>query len=275
MNQEKKAKSDNKKEKPDTDKQAPPKSQWRDWISILAQVGSMVATIVALCALHETRIQRENMSRPDLFYGDVEFYADNSIPGDIRLFMKEKDSLSVLERPWCRINNVGLGCALSVHTHILFNSKTITDYLTKYGLEYRMVDNDPYMEYIIHQKDSLFFFKTSVLANSKVDYVLPLSQSNEVSVQYLSEIAIFNIIIAYSWLKKEYPNVEIDPFEIPLEVAYKDINDKMYKKRFVMRVFCEMSKENLVKCSINTGLSISDTINELNEAYPLSFWSKK
>ena len=95
------------------------------------------------------------------------------------------------------------------------------------------------------------------------------------SVQYLSEIAIYNIIDAYTWLKKEYPNVEIDPFEIPLEVVYKDINDKIYRKTFVMRVYCEMSKENLVKCSINTGLSISDTINELNETSPLSFWSKK
>lgn len=74
-----------------------------------------------------------------------------------------------------------------------------------------------------------------------------------------------DIVKAYLWVEKANLSKEAIGFKIPIELAYKDINGKWYKKEFEMTVDCFIRGDN-VGCLIKAGLSLKDMMGEFGES---------
>ena len=124
---------------------------------------------------------------------------------------------------------------------------------------------DDFENALVFNQDTIYVFKDGYVSDWTVDYVLPISQSEEESIQYFPPNVLDKIVKAYLWTLCEKDDNSISSFNIPIELDYKDINGKWYKKEFEMTVDCIKSK-SLVSCRIKAGLSLEDSVREFGES---------
>ena len=90
------------------------KSRILNVISVLAQIGTLVAAVVALFALKEAVLQRESMYKPELRIGETAFCADIRNQDDIVYYKINNSSIDLSNRKkeaWFRVDNIGMGSA--------------------------------------------------------------------------------------------------------------------------------------------------------------------
>lgn len=238
-------------------------------ISALAQLGTLFATIIAFYALHETRLQRESIYKPELFIGDVSYYVDLSEKK--KVYRVDNDSLVLTDMPGYKLINIGMGSALNVHTRMWFDINTVSNYYSEKGIKCQHSERKGgYLDTLFLPTDTLVFFKTSVLNNDKVDYVLPVNQSKEGSFQYFIPIFFDLIIKAHLHALELNKSDDHSSISFPIELYYQDINGKAYRKSLQMSTICSKSKkENMLFCRFSFGLSMERFVEELNEVYLL------
>lgn len=237
-------------------------------INTASLVIAILAAYISYRSLDESVKQRESMYKPELFIGTVDFYASISNLNDIKFYRLESDSVFIEERmrPWYRLNNVGMGSALSVYGHLLFNTETIMNFFSKNGLKgVKMIEGEDIIDTLVFHNDTITSFKNGNIADWTVDYVLPLSQSEEESIQYFPPGVLDDIVRAYLWTSSQQEKDDVNSFRIPIELDYKDINGKWYGKNLELTVNCWKSR-SMVYCSIRAGLSFEDHVREFGES---------
>lgn len=237
-------------------------------INTMSLLIAIIAAYISYKSLNEAISQRESMYKPELFIGSECFYADLSDSLNIRFYHLDSDSTLREEkmRPWYSLYNVGMGSAISVYGHLLFNSETMMSYFSKNRMnEVQRIKGDGFVDMLTFRGDTMDVFNQGFVSDWTVDYVLPISQSDEKSFQYFPPNVLDDIVKAYLWVEKAHSSKDATGFKIPIELAYKDINAKWYKKKFEMTVDCFKRGSN-VGCLIRTGLSFEDMMGELGES---------
>lgn len=101
-------------------------------INVIAQIATIVVAVVALFALRESVFQRESMYRPELRIGESTFCADIRNVDNIKYF-KVNGGVADLKKDekaaWFRINNIGMGSALSVSVDASFSRELMSPLL--------------------------------------------------------------------------------------------------------------------------------------------------
>ena len=245
------------------------KYPWRDWISVGAQVGTMIAAIVALFALRETRIQRESMYKPNLSIADGVFYADISDIKSIKYYQDGIDTLIMGHTPAYILQNFGMGSAVNVMTRIVFTIKSLDPYLSDDAYGYVPFDRSflSDQESQTSQEDSIIFRLFHTYDDGNIDYVLPLNQSTEKVYRYFESDFIDDIILTY--LCAVMTSRRKGPITIPIDIdfSYQDINSKRYKKHLAMFIICSIENENRVKCIMRAGLRENDLRREFRKRF--------
>lgn len=237
-------------------------------INTMSLLMAIIAAYISYRSLNESISQRESMYKPELFIGSECFLADIADSMNIRFYHLDSDSTQREEkmRPWYSLHNVGMGSAISVYGHLLFNSETMMSYFSKNRMdEVQMIKGDGFVDYMTFRGDTIEVFNQGFVSDWTVDYVLPISQSDEKSFQYFPPNVLDDIVKAYLWVEKANLSKEAIGFKIPIELAYKDINGKWYKKEFEMTVDCFIRGDN-VGCLIKAGLSLKDMMGEFGES---------
>lgn len=247
------------------------KSRMLNIINVLAQIGTLVAAIVALFALKEAVLQRESAYMPELRIGETAFCADISNIDDIVYYKINNGSLDLPNRKkdaWFRVDNIGMGSALSVSIKACFNRAQISPLLAK---EKKEIDEDnidaSIMDTLIYEKDSLILYNGDVTRHWRVDYILSLSQSGEACYQEFSRTGFKTLIKIFLWLKKKGQFDDSYEFLIPTEVRYKDINGKQYQKGFDMFFrFAFVDGDNTkIVCLIKSGQPYKEEYEEFKD----------
>lgn len=183
------------------------KSRILNIINVLAQIGTLVAAIVALFALKEAVLQRESAYMPELRIGETAFCADISNIDDIVYYKINNGSLDLSNRrkdAWFRVDNIGMGSALSVSIKACFNRAQISPLLAKEEKEINEDNIDAsIMDTLIYEKDSLILYNGDVTRHWRIDYILSISQSGEACYQEFSRTGFKTLIKIFLWLKKE------------------------------------------------------------------------
>jgi len=237
-------------------------------INTLSFLIAILAVYISYKSLDESIRQRESMYKPELFVGTVDFCVDISDLDDMKFYYVESDSAlrEVKMRPWYRLINVGMGSALNVYGHFAFNTETMMNYFSMTGVSgVKLIKGDGFEDTLVFHGDSIMIFNQGFVADWTVDYVLPINQSQEQSIQYFPPNVLDEIVKAYLWVSNEHKTDNTSFFQIPIELDYKDINGKWYRKDLELTISCTKNK-NKVYCSIKAGLSLEDSVREFDEA---------
>ena len=79
-------------------------------------------------------------------------------------------------------------------------------------------------------KDILILPNGKVTRRWHVDYIMPISQGNDNCIQHFSRTGFKTLIKIFLWLNNAGQFEDSHDFMIPIELKYKDINDKQYTK---------------------------------------------
>lgn len=237
-------------------------------ISVLAQIGTMIAAIVALFALKEAILQRESIYKPELRIGETLFCADIRDIDNIIIY-KTKDGyvdFSQTEKgAWFRIDNIGMGSALSVSINAQFKRELISPLLVndKNIIDEDNVDNT-ILDTVWHGKDSLILINADVTREWRLDYVMPISQISEECKVDFSDLGFKKLVKTILWLKRAGQFKEYYEFIVPVELKYRDINDKPYTKETEMIIKFAMIETDYTKlfCHIRSGQPYLEQYNE-------------
>lgn len=230
---------------------------------------AILAAYISYRTLDESIKQRESMYKPELRIGDACFLADikdldNIVyykinKGIIDLSMAEKDA-------WFRINNIGMGSALSVSIKAHFNREEISPLLASLKA---VEDDNEYsiFDTIRNSNDSIVLLNGEVTRNWRVDYIMPISQSEDECVQYFSRTGFKTFIQIFLWLKKAGQFEDSHDFLIPVELKYKDINGKLYSKEVDMlfKFSLVQGNPNKIVCQIKSGLPYTEEYEEFKK----------
>lgn len=247
------------------------KSRILNVISVLAQIGTLVAAVVALFALKEAVLQRESMYKPELRIGETAFCADIRNKDDIVYYKINNSSIDLSNRKkeaCFRVDNIGMGSALSVSIKACFSRAQISPLLAKEEIE---IDEDnieaSIMDTLVYGKDSLILYNGDVTRHWRTDYILPISQSGEVCYQDFSRTGFKTLIKIFLWLKKRGQFDDSYEFLIPTELRYKDINGKQYQKEFDMYFrFAFVNGDNSkIVCLIKSGQPYKEDYEEFKD----------
>ena len=240
-------------------------------ISVLAQIGTMIAAIVALFALKEAILQRESTYKPELHIGETLFCADIRDIDNIVVY-KTKDGYVDFSQTengaWFRIDNIGMGSALSVSINAQFKRELISPLLAN---ENNVIDEDnvdnTILDTVWHGKDSLILFNADFTRNWRLDYVLPISQSSEECKLNFSYSGFKKLVTIILWLKRVGQFEEYYEFIVPTELKYRDINGKQYTKdtEMIMRFTFIKGDYTKVFCNIKSGQPYLEQYKEFKE----------
>lgn len=227
-------------------------------INVIAQIATIVVAVVALFALRESVFQRESMYRPELRIGESTFCADIRNIDNIKYF-KVNGGVADLKKDekaaWFRINNIGMGSALSVSVDASFSRELMSPLLKSDNPEIDENNLDNVFDTLVNGTDTLILFNCDYTRNWRVDYVLPISQNSEECNLNFSQSGFKTILKCFLYLKNADAFDDFYDFLIPVELKYKDINGKQYTKENDMLIRCTFIDDNnsLVLCQIKSG----------------------
>lgn len=235
---------------------------WKDIFDCVAQIGTLVATVIALYALRETRLQRESTYKPVVLIESSHFFAKRGEMNKYEYFIKQDDSLlRIKSEPYYNLINVGMGCAFNVVTDMQLNSETIVSFLTEEGfIDVQTIEKDFMKEIIVDKQDTIHFFGAHYLINDLASYVLPVNQSTESCVQYFIPGVNSMILDAIRLVERKKGEGESYRLSFPINVYYKDINGKLYTNTYLMNVTCNQVEDRFYSCHVSTRLTNEDYI---------------
>lgn len=207
---------------------------------IAAPVATLITALIAYFALKESMLQRENMYRPELYIGETKFMADISDMSKIKYYPIVNDSIirdKQVRVPYLKINNIGMGTALHVDGVTTFRWEESNPLLSKLKMPHKN-GTQSYGDVYMHGNDSIVLPAATGSMRWKTDYIMPIAQIGEEYMEDMFAPNFRSIIEVSSWLMKIINN-PVMYFTFPIELSYKDINDKCYLRK----------REILIKCS--------------------------
>lgn len=250
-----------------TNKKVWRKEMWAKFKSLmwpLSQIGTVIAAVAAVWAIHESITQRESMYQPnllietyDFLYISIPYENYNSIY--CTTFSDETDSTD--NSPFITIHNVGFGAALNVQAVLnidttsvlktvksLFKDEMIDNYVFKHNDELYHILFDTFKEsyfYINYngQKDIIIFNYT--MAKS---YVMPIKETLSEIKLYLNPFIFgpFEEICKLAYSNKSDKDNGFD-YNAYIDLSYHDINNKKYKKRIPIRISVHPENEYIIE----------------------------
>ena len=207
---------------------------------IAAPVATLITAFIAFLALKESMLQRENMYRPELYIGETKYMADISDMSNIKYYQIVKDSIlrdKQVRSPYLKINNIGMGTALHVDGETTFRWEESNPLLSNLKMPHKN-GTQSYGDVYMHGNDSIVLPAATGSMRWKTDYIMSIAQIGEGYMEQLFAPNFRSIIEVSSWLMKII-NSPVMYFTFPIELSYKDINDKCYLRK----------REILIKCS--------------------------
>lgn len=207
---------------------------------IAAPVATLITAFIAFLALKESMLQRENMYRPELYIGETKYMADISNMSNIKYYPIVKDSIlrdKQVRSPYLKINNIGMGTALHVDGETTFRWEESNPLLSNLKMPHKN-GTQSYGDVYMRENDSIVLPAATGSMRWKTDYIMPIAQIGEGYMEDLFAPNFKSIIEVSSWLMKII-NSPVMYFTFPIELSYKDINDKCYLRK----------REILIKCS--------------------------
>lgn len=240
------------------------KIPWKGLLNSIVQIGTIVATVVAIYALRETRLQRESTYKPVIFIEKSHFLVKRGEMRNYEYYVEQDDSLvRILKQPYFRLLNVGMGCAFNVVTHMHLNSDTIVSFLAEEGFNDVQEIRDNYTtSIIVNKQDTLTFFGAEHLINDMTSYVLPVNQSTDSFVQYFipGVSGMILDVVRYVDQKKGKPGYGLC---FPIDVDYKDINGKLYSYTFLMDMTYTPINDGFISCYVSSRLTNEDHLQNV------------
>jgi len=240
-------------------------------VSILAQIGTMVAAIVALFALKEAILQRESMYRPELRVGESIICADVGDFDHVKYYkIKDKslDMTSESDAAWFLVNNIGMGSALSVRIRMHISREMISHWLS-ISKTYDEEDYvDEYFFDTLHVgKEMLLLPKGDLTRTWREDYIMPITNTQESCNVYFSEMGFKSLLKLFLWLKESRMFDNSYDFLIPTELKYKDINGKDYRKEYdtLFRLTFAKGDKTKIVCLIKSGQPYREDYEDFKE----------
>lgn len=231
-------------------------------VNTLSLIVAALAVYISYRALNESVVQRETMYRPELYLGETMFYADLTDTAEIKYYRIEKDTVvwkETVRVPWMRINNVGMGSALNVEGVVDLRLEVMSKAMMAMKMKHKSMNDIP--DTYVHGDDTLKIGGTGRFKWYK-DYILPLYQTQNECILDLSKYDFDNMIKAALWLNGVLNN-RFQGYIIPVELKYKDINDKWYTKKTWMQLQCYTnSKRSGVSCRICSGIKQKEYMDE-------------
>lgn len=226
------------------DKYIMPKSQFINTLALIAApVATLITAVIAFFALKESMLQRENMYRPELYIGETQYMADIRDMSNIKYYPIVKDSI-LQDKPvsslYLKINNIGMGTALHVNGLTTFKWDLSSPLLAKLKMPQKK-GKQSYGDVYMHGNDSIVLSAGTENIRWKTDYIMPIAQIGEGYMEDLFAPNFGTVINVSSWLMKIIDS-SVMYFTFPIEMSYKDINDKWYS----------IKRDILIKCSKGT-----------------------
>jgi len=212
---------------------------------IAAPVATLVTAFIAFLALKESMLQRENMYRPELYIGETKYMADISNMSDIKYYPIVKDSIlrdKQVRSPYLKINNIGMGTALHVDGETTFRWEESNPLLSNLKMPHKN-GTQSYGDVYMHGNDSIVLPAATGGMRWKTDYIMPIAQIGEGYMKDLFAPNFRSIIEVSSWLMKII-NSPVMYFTFPIELSYKDINDKCYLRKREILINCSKSSKS-------------------------------
>lgn len=239
-------------------------------VNTMSLMIAVIAAYISFRALDEAVKQRESMYKPELFMGTLSFCAVIRDSHCIEYYSVEADSMSrqAVDRPWYRLYNVGMGSALSVFGHMKLDTESLLTYFSENRLSgVKVITGNDIVDTLVYRNDTIVVFNEGRMLDWKVDYVLPESQKETECRQFFPRMVMNDIVKAYMWVQAGCGGEGPIDFKLPIELGYKDINGKWYKKTFELAIDCSLfdERKNAVICIIRSGSSHEDFIRELEE----------
>lgn len=221
-----------------------------------------IAAYISYRTLDESIIQRETMYRPELYVGETKFYADLRDSSEIRYYSIVKDTVvwkEAVRAPFMRINNVGMGSALHVEGAVDLRLEVMSKAMKAMKMKRKSID-ETYDTYV-HGDDTLKLIGAGGFRWHE-DYILPLSQIQDVCTKDLPENDFDNMIRAALWLN-DILKTRFQGYIIPVELKYRDVNDKWYTIQTWMQVQCYTNEDRTgVSCRICSGIAQKEFMDE-------------
>jgi len=245
---------------------------WGSVITILAQLSTLVAAIVALFALRESIFQRESMYKPELFVEESYLCAEEDGEGKLKYYLIDRDSLKVLDEivfPCYNLVNVGFGAALSANIFWHLDSSVIKRNLEMIGIKDAKFEIKDTLSVVSYEGDEFSYISDGVLAGWKVNYTMPYKSEISKNRGYYDPLISKAISKLLLWGRTNFHRSRFKPrLFFPVTLKYKDINEKWYTKnleitidviqyiddkRVVFRVYPGMTDNDLIKEIISMG----------------------
>lgn len=235
---------------------------------IAAPVATLITALIAYFALKESMLQRENMYRPELYIGETKFMADISDMSKIKYYPIVKDSIirdKQVSAPYLKINNIGMGTALHVNGYTTFKWEISSPILARLKMPQkkgRQSSENVYMR----GNDSIVLRAGTENLRWTTDYIMPISQIGEGYMKDLLSPDFRTVINVSSWLMKNI-NSPVIYFTFPLELSYKDINDKWnsIKRDILIKCSKGMKSKDEFFITICSGQTLQEYYNEMKK----------
>ncbi len=212
---------------------------------IAAPVATLITAFIAFLALKESMLQRENMYRPELYIGETKYMADISDMSNIKYYPIVKDSIlrdKQVRSPYLKINNIGMGTALHVDGETTFRWEESNPLLSNLKMPHKN-GTQSYGDVYMRENDSIVLPAATGSMRWKTDYIMPIAQIGEGYMENLFAPNFRSIIEVSSWLMKII-NSPVMYFTFPIELSYKDINDKCYLRKREILIKCTKSSKS-------------------------------
>lgn len=251
--------------------------QWNDVVSIFANIGTFVASLIAIFTLFEVKKQRQSMYKPELFISPFTlkvynnpFFSKGLMEYEIGgYYHAEKcDDIKVKSSilPYYQIVNLGFGSARNVECVWQFDLKNalkmIIQYLPKGMEQYdcSVGEKQHFTAFSWEERSVHVFFPEKWDNVRNRDFVLPVSEEKDKKLEVIPS-EIINAFMYYVMLKHGMYNDRIDNFFIEsfekfptlrVKIRYNDLNGKRMQKGFVLKPTFNMnSVSESVDCSRN------------------------
>ncbi len=213
---------------------------------VVSSIATFITAVIAYFALNESMLQRENMYRPELYIGETKYMADISDMSKIKYFPIVKDSIirdKHVRVPYLKINNIGMGTALHVDGTTTFRWELSNPLLAKLKMPPKKRATQSYDDVYMHGNDSIILSAATEHIRWKADYIMPIAQIGE---EYLEDLFApnFGTVINVSFWLMKITDSPVMYFSFPIELSYKDINDKCYLRKWDILIKCSKSSKS-------------------------------
>lgn len=248
-----------------------------DYIEMIGSIGAFISALIALYTVNEIKKQRLSTYKPELFLNSFcvspshnPLISDDLVRYKIMKYNDyskrsddDKGHISVLYK----MENLGFGVAKDVVCEWDFDHQKAASLLQSVMPENYELKRSHNAYQITDRNDEDFYkfcslFDMDNIHKQKIDYISPIQVQDHENKHTLPPIVIFSyyyyLLFKNKMLNQNSENfyhIDYDNMPKPkLKVSYKDVNDKTYRKEYVLNITasCTQINEDIDNITIDT-----------------------